>query len=90
MAISALQARDPGVREDRCGTRKRWELRELSAGGEVSVESQIKQARKEGRPVRNLGGVIHGIEVCCFASSDDVHTHAAFHQDPTGEWEERE
>jgi hypothetical protein len=39
MVSSALQARDPRVREDRGVIHERWETKELSVGGEVSVES---------------------------------------------------
>jgi hypothetical protein len=39
MASSTLQARDPRVREDRGVTHERWETKELSVDGEVSVES---------------------------------------------------
>lgn len=39
MASSPLQAPDLRVREDRCVTEERWETKELSVGGEVSVES---------------------------------------------------
>jgi hypothetical protein len=39
MASSALQARDLRVREDRGVTQERWETKELSVGGQVSVES---------------------------------------------------
>lgn len=38
MASSALQARDPRDRKERCGTGKHSEMRKLSAGGEVSAE----------------------------------------------------
>ena len=46
MASSALQARDPRDRKERCGTGKHWQMRKLSAGGEVSAESSGNQTRE--------------------------------------------
>ena len=52
MASSALQARDPRVRRGRYVEHERWEMRELSAGGEVSVESSGR-AREQRRSSRS-------------------------------------
>lgn len=65
MASSALQARDLRGREGRCVTHAPWEMRKLSAGGEVSVESRAIDASTTAVvPFENPGQAIHRIEVC--------------------------
>jgi len=64
MAISPLQARDPRERKERCGQGKHWEMRKLSAGGEVSAESAGHDMRPtEVAPFANPRHGIHRIEL---------------------------
>jgi len=91
MPSSALQARDPRVRKERCGTGKRWEMRKLWAVARLAPNLQVT-TRERRRLSRSAIQGMGSTELKCAALlvSNDVRSHAALHKDQTGEGEERE
>jgi hypothetical protein len=57
MPSSALQARDPRARKECSGTGKRWEIRKLSAGADVSVESSVHPREQRRVPRSTIQGM---------------------------------